>query len=85
MIGLRELIIGVLAGAFLIVLGVVPGFFQSIVDGFLNSVNLFSIRFLGSTRFPGPLRQHEEFPQPRWLAGLGALLITLTALAHLSS
>ncbi len=85
MIGLSQLMIGLLAGAFLIVLGIVPGFFQSIVDGFLNSVNLFSLQFLGSTRFPGPPRLHEEFPRPRWLAGLGALLITLAVLAYLSS
>lgn len=71
--------IGVLAGAVLIVFGVVPGVFQGIVDGVRNSVNLLS------SQFPGPSRLREEFPRPRWLAGLGAALIALTVLAYLST
>ncbi len=71
--------IGVLAGAVLIVFGIIPGVFQSTADGVRNFVNLLS------AQFPGPERVHEEFPQPRWLAGVGAALIALTVLAYLSS
>ena len=79
MIGEQRLMTGVLAGAFLIVFGIVPGLFPALADGVRNSLNLLS------SQCPAPSRLHQEFPRPRWLAGLGAALITATVLAYLDT
>ena len=82
-IGTFQLMNGVLAGAILIVFGAVPGLFQQLVDGLQDGIQDFASRM--SSQFPGPPCQHEQLPQPRWLAGLGAALIAATVLAYLSS
>ncbi len=70
--------VGVVSGAFLIAIALIPGLFQGVVEGVHNYVSFWSSEFRTRSR---PM---DTVDQPRWLAGLGALLITLTVLAYFS-
>ena len=71
--------IGVVIGAFLIALGLIPGLFQGFVDGVRNFVSLWSSEFQAQSCPP------ERIDQPAWLVAVGTALMTLTILAYLSN
>ena len=70
---------GVLSGAVMIVIGLVPGLFQGLAEGVQNLGSLLS------ARFPSPFQRRAEFRQPIGLAVLGAAWIGLSVVAYLSS
>jgi hypothetical protein len=78
MIGPTQVMIGVLAGCVLILFGIMPGLFQSLVEGVQTSGALLRDPLARRPTIPEPIQQ------PVWLAGLGAALIIFTLLAHLS-
>jgi len=65
-------------GALLIVLGLVPGLFQRLVNGVQNSIKLFSEQ-LGWAR---PIGRVEARRQPTWLAGFGAAMLLIGVLGY---
>jgi hypothetical protein len=75
-IDLNQVATGVLMGSLLIAFGLVPGLFQELADRVSNCADLLS------SRFPIPSHSRVEFRQPRWFAGLGAVLIAVTLLAY---
>lgn len=77
MIGRYQVMIGVVSGCILIVFGLVPGLFQDLADGVRRYSDSFTAGFPTSPRLYTPIRR------PRWLAGLGFLLIVLTIVAYL--
>jgi hypothetical protein len=76
MIGPDQVVSGVVAGLILILLRLVPGLIQSLVDGLTNCASLFSSRyaFLRHSRV--------EIPQPRWFAVVGVGIIVVTFAAY---
>ena len=74
-IGWGEFETGVLAGAALILLGLVPGLFQGFATGILNA------GFLLTSQYPGSSDWIKGYERPVWLAGLGTAIIMATALA----
>ena len=75
-IGLQQLMIGVVCGAFLIVIGLIPGLFQGLVEGIQNSISLWSSEFRGRSQ---PV---DTVDQPTWLAGVGAVMVALTVVVY---
>jgi hypothetical protein len=76
----NQIAVGLLAGAVLIRLGLVPGSLQRLAD------RMRSFRDLFSSQFPVGRAQETEYenlPRPLWLAGLGAALIALNVLAYI--
>ena len=75
-IGLDQLMIGVVWGALLIAIGLIPRLFQGLVEGVHNYVSLSSSEFRGRSQ---PV---DTVDQPTWLAGLGAVIVALTVVAY---
>jgi hypothetical protein len=76
MIDSNSLGLGVFSGVVLIVVGLVPGLFQSLVNGaFSIASSLSDFSYESSTE--------NEIRQPIWLAGAGVTVILLTVLAYL--
>jgi hypothetical protein len=74
-----ELVIGLVTGAVLLFLGLVPGFFQELVNDVRNGIR----NFHNSLSSPIPIRPRyeEEYEQSRAPLGLaiaGAVIIVLT-------
>ncbi|HCC59060.1 MAG TPA: hypothetical protein DEQ47_17725 [Solibacterales bacterium] len=74
MIHANQLAFGLLFGCALILFGLVPDLFNRFVEG---------VRSLQQFADP-PRTSHTPLPQPTWLAGVGALLITAALLAYFS-
>lgn len=77
-----EVMTGVLSGCVLIALGLVPGLFRNLVEGVRNLCDSVSS---GAPVSPPRQTEGDTLQRPIWLAGIGALLITLTVLTYLSS
>jgi len=78
----NDLLIGFMAGAVLIVLGFIPGFFQGLIEGVRN----FQDRFHSDLQIRPPYwTGYRTIQKPGWLAPLGAALIVLTAGAYVSN
>jgi hypothetical protein len=75
-IGPHQVVIGLSAGFVLILLGLVPGLFQGLVEGVRNFSDALC------SRFPSPSCSYARIYQPRWLGLLGAALIAATLLAY---
>jgi len=76
--------IGILCGCVLLILGLVPGLFQGLVNGVRDSIH----NFYGSFSSPLPVRpRHDvDYERSRGPIGLviaGTILITLTVAAYL--
>jgi hypothetical protein len=75
---------GVWMGTILLVLGLIPGLLDRMVQGIIAAAAFAQIRF------PHPVRAHfladrmtpAAFPHRRWLAAAGIALIALTVLAY---
>ena len=77
MIDVSHVVMGVLMGSVLIGFGLVPGLAHGLADVVLKLSDQVASRF--STPF---FRSRTQFHQPRWLAALGAALITVTLAAY---
>ncbi len=79
----HDLMVGLVWGCVLLALGLIPGLFSSLTEGVQNAIRVFrdSVLF-GSPVTPQPRSGCESPHRPLWLAGLGALLITITILAY---
>jgi hypothetical protein len=80
------LVTPLVCGSILIAFGVVPGLFWGLVDGFVVELQNFrdSLRSGFPIQPPVQAESRQDRPQPIWLAGLGALVTTLTLLSYLS-
>jgi hypothetical protein len=78
MIDASALLVPVSAGAVLSALGLIPGWFQRVTECVLDACNRVA------SGVPHSSRLDDRFRQPAWLAGLGALLIVVVALAYVS-
>jgi hypothetical protein len=76
MIGTDQVINGVWVGTVLLLLGLVPGLYQSVVDGMRSMSTLIAVRIA----FPR-ISSKEKIEQPYWFAaaGLAVLLVTFAA------
>jgi len=74
----NHLVTGVCMGAVLILLGLVPGLFQLLVDGTHKWLNVLSSGLISSS-------SDEKVAQPVWLAIAGAALIGLSVISYLSA
>jgi hypothetical protein len=73
----REFITGVMTGALLIVVALVPGLFQRIAEEVRSSIDAFS-----SAGVARP-RRYDAIETPTlWLAGSGAALILVSVLGY---
>ena len=73
---------GILTGCLLVVFGLVPGLFQSLVEGMLSAIHRLLDQI--TSGWPTPV-EYEPIQKPTWLVGLGALLIVLSVLGYLSN
>jgi hypothetical protein len=79
MIGLSQLVSGVLMGCLLMALGLVPGLYKALGEGVL----LFAERI--TFQSPAPARLQVKFEQPRLFATVGVVLIGVTLAAYLAN
>jgi hypothetical protein len=75
-IGPNQLVNGITVALICLFLGVVPGLLETIADGLENCASTFL------WRFPRPRRSRGEFPNRRWFAVTGVVLIVLTFAAY---
>ena len=73
---------GILTGCLLVVFGLVPGLFQSLVEGMLSAIHRLLDQI--TSGLPTPM-EYAPIQKPTWLVGLGALLIVLSVLGYLSN
>jgi hypothetical protein len=78
MIGTDQVVNGIWVSVILILLGLVPGLYQSIVNGISNVSNLLPLQVAVPR-----LHAKEKVPQPRWLAAVGGAALLITCAAHL--
>jgi hypothetical protein len=79
MIGPKQLIIALLWGGLLILIGLVPGLFQNLVEG----VHRYRDFLLGS--FEGSMRREpDDVQQPAWLMVLGSAIILIALAAYIT-
>jgi hypothetical protein len=78
MIGTDQVVNGMWVSAILILLGLVPGLYQSIVSGISNASNLIPLQVAFS-------RTHakDKIAQPRWLAAVGGAVLLMTFSAYI--
>ena len=79
----QELVIGLVTGAVLLFLGLVPGFFQELVNEVRNGIR----NFHNSLSSPIPIRpryeeDHEQSRAPLVLAIAGGLIVVFTIAAY---
>jgi hypothetical protein len=74
-IDLNQFTNGIFMGFVLISLGLVPGLYQNLAEGLLKFGNF------AHSRLPVPIRTRTQFPQPRWFAPLGALVLVASIVA----
>jgi uncharacterized protein YjeT (DUF2065 family) len=81
---MHDTMVGIFVGCVLVALGLIPGLFDRLTRGTIEGVRSFRDSLLyGSPVIPRPIKD-ETLHRPVWLAGMGALLITITILAWLS-
>jgi hypothetical protein len=78
MIDAPQVVNGVVSGVALMVVALVPGLFQNMVDGVRRIEGVLGMR----AGFA--VRDGEPVGQPQWLAGVGAALIVFSVCAYLS-
>ena len=69
-------VIGIVCGALLIALGIVPGLFANLVEGLIEGTLNFRDQLIHGQPLPRPPR--VQVRQPKWLAIVGAALIGAT-------
>ena len=76
MIGVRQVVLGLMMGAVLIAFGMIPGLFDGVAEGLRN---------LDQRRhFHVPTRTPIPVDPPRWFAVAGVALIALALTAYFS-
>ena len=76
--------VGVSVGCVLLALGLIPGLFDGLTKGVMEALENFRDSVLsGSPVTPRRRSECERTHRRLWLAGAGALLITVTVLAYL--
>lgn len=78
MIGTDQVINGVWVGTVLLMLGLVPGLYQSLIDGMRSMSTLIAVRIA----FPR-LSSREKIQQPYWFAAAGSVVLLITFAAYL--
>lgn len=78
MIGTDQVINGVWVGTVLLLLGLVPGLYQSLVNGMRGMSTLIAVR----VAFPR-ISSKEKIEQPYWFAAVGAVVLLITCAAYL--
>jgi hypothetical protein len=78
MIGTDQVVNGMWVSAILILLGLVPGLYQSIISGISNASNLIPLQ-VAFTR----MHMMDEVSQPRWFAAVGGAILLITFAAYL--
>ncbi len=78
MIGTDQVVNGVWVAAVLLLLGLVPGLYQSLLDGISKASDLVAVRI-----FTPRISPQARINQPYWLAGMGVAVLLLTFLAYL--
>ena len=86
MIDSGQFVNGLWMGIVLIVLGLVPGLLDKMINGLSDAARTISLRFPHPLRAPVPSRDPavSSFPHRRWLAAAGLALIALSLLAYVS-
>jgi hypothetical protein len=78
MIGTDQVVNGVWVATVLLLLGLVPGLYHSLLDGISNISNLVAVRI------PNPrFSQRTPVNQPYWFAAAGMIVLLLTVTAYL--
>jgi hypothetical protein len=75
MIDAPQVVNGVVSGIALMVVALVPGLFQDMVDGVMRAQSLIGLR-AGMPMIAGP-----AVAQPKWLAAVGAGLVVFSVCA----
>lgn len=78
MIGTDQVVNGVWVATVLLLLGLVPGLYQTLLDEISKSSNLVAIR----TSIPRSSSK-KQIAQPYWLAAAGMVVLLITCLAYL--
>jgi hypothetical protein len=82
----NQFVNGLWMGTILLVLGLIPGLLDRMIQGLIDAAAAAQFRF------PHPVRARflvdraapAPFPHRRWLAGAGIALIVLTAFAYIA-
>lgn len=78
MIGTDQVINGVWVGTVLLLLGIVPGLYESLVDGMRSMSKLIAVQIA----FPR-MASRERIEQPYWFAAAGVAVLLITFAAYL--
>ena len=78
MIGTDQVVNGVWVATVLLLLGLVPGLYHSLLDGISQASNLVAVRI-----FTPRISPQDKLNQPYGLAAMGIAVLLLTLLAYL--